>query len=305
MPLLVIADEVAEALAASAPVVALETSVVSQGLPRPLNFETALAMEQAVRDAGATPATIAIAEGSVHVGLDVALLERFATEDGIFKAGARDLGPLLANRQPGATTVSATMRCAALAGIQIVATGGIGGVHRGAEETFDISADLHELGNTAVAVICSGAKSILDVPKTLEVLETLAVPVIGYATDRFPAFHARDSGIAVDWRVDTPDAAADMLSAHFSSGGKSGALIANPVPKGDAIAPAHMERWIRNAIAAAKRKGIQGKEVTPYLLSAIADASGGQTLRANTSLLQANAGLAGQVAAAQAARGTS
>jgi len=288
---------VAEARASGKPVVALETSVLSQGLPQPQNLETALAMEAAVREAGAVPATIALVDGAIHVGLDQSTLETFATGIGIAKAGARDIGPLLATGTPGATTVSATMRCAALAGIRIMATGGIGGVHRGAEESLDISADLQELGRTPVAVICSGAKSILDLPKTLEVLESLSVPVLGYGTDHFPAFHSRASDMSLDWRVDTPEQASAAINFHWQTR-QGGILVANPVPDDTAIAPALLKTWVDEALRAAARNGVSGKAVTPYLLSAIAEASAGQTLDANISLLISNGRLAGKIAAA-------
>ena len=299
---LVCNEEVTRARTEGRPLVALETSVLSQGLPQPTNIDTARAMEQAVREAGAVPATTALHNGAIHIGLDEDQLAYFGKGENIAKAGARDIGPLLATGQAGATTVSATLRCAGLAGIPIMATGGIGGVHRGAAESFDISADLPSIAATPVAVVCSGAKSILDLPKTLEVLETVGVPVVGYGTDQFPAFHARQSGLALDWRVDTPDEAAAMLATHRETM-TGGLVVAHPVPAANAIAPEKIEQWVEDALARAAYKGVIGKAVTPFLLSAIAEASGGETLKANVALLCANARLAGEIAVALAARG--
>lgn len=299
-PYLDIQPSVLEAMADAEPVVALESTVIAHGLPWPTNLETAHAMQTAVRSEGAVPAVIAVADGRIRVGLDDAALEDFAKGSDIRKASRRDLAALLAGGTAGATTVAATMVCAHMAGIEVFATGGIGGVHRGAEESFDVSADLRELGRTPVAVVCSGAKSILDLPKTMEVLETEGVPVVGFATDTFPAFHVRDSGLPVGMRADTPEKVAAIIAANRAIGG--GVLVANPIPESDAIPRDEVESWIAQALAEARANDITGKDVTPYLLRQMASISEGRTLAANTSLLRNNAAAAGRIAVALAKR---
>jgi pseudouridine-5'-phosphate glycosidase len=291
-------SEIADALAAGRPVIALESTVISHGLPRPHNLETARKMEAAVRDEGAVPATIGLLEGRLIVGLSRAEIELLAGDERIAKVSRRDLGAVLNSKQPGATTVSATMIIAAQAGIRIFATGGIGGVHRGAQNTFDISADLPELARTPVAVICSGAKVILDLPRTLELLETLGVPVVGYGTSDFPAFYVRESGLALDARMDTPLEAARLIAMHWSLGLNSGIVICNPPPAASSLPHKQVESLIEAAVNSAEVAGIQGKAVTPYLLDHLAKASGGRTLQTNIALLINNAHVAAQIAVA-------
>jgi pseudouridine-5'-phosphate glycosidase len=293
---------VADALAAGRAVVALESSLISHGLPSPDNLETARAMEAAVEAAGATPATIGICAGRVYVGCDDALLTHLAQAKDIHKVSRRDLAAVIARDGDGGTTVAATMFCAAKVGIAVLATGGIGGVHRGAEATWDVSADLTELGRTPVAVVCSGAKSILDLPKTVEALETASVPVIGYGTHVLPAFHARDSGLTLDASVETPEAAAEIIVQHRALGLESGIVFANPVPETDAIPKDALDSWIDQAQAEASAHGVWGKALTPFLLDRIAALSGGRTLVANKALLQHNATVGAQIAVALARR---
>lgn len=299
-PLLDIEPSVREAMANDAPVVALESTVIAHGLPWPTNLETAHAMQEAVRDEGAVPAVIAVDRGRICIGLDDTTLEDFAKGSNISKASRRDLAALLASSGSGATTVAATMVCAHMAGIEVFATGGIGGVHRGAEQSFDVSADLRELGRTPVAVVCSGAKSILDLPKTIEVLETEGVPVVGFGTGAFPAFHVRDSGLPVGVRADTPEQVAAIIAANREIGG--GVLVANPIPDSDAIPRDEVESWIKQALEEARANDTTGKDVTPYLLRRMASISEGRTLAANTSLLRNNAAVAGRIAMALAKR---
>lgn len=294
---LIFSSEVADALSEHRPVVALESTVIAHGLPWPENLDIARRIEQAVRDAGAIPATTGIVDGAVTVGLDADAMERFARSDGIAKVSRRDIAAVAASGGCGATTVAGTMILADRAGIRCFATGGIGGVHRGAETTFDVSADLSELARTSVLVVASGAKSILDLPKTLEVLETNGVPVLGYGTDTLPAFHARDSGLPIDWRCDTPAAVAAIAERHWAFG-LGGILVGNPVPEEAAVGSAEMERWVSEAVEAASRDGVTGKEVTPYLLAALAERSGGWSLEANKALLIDNARVAAQIAVA-------
>ena len=294
-----IADEVASALADGRPVVALESSLIAQGLPAPHNLETARAAEQAVRDGGAVPATIAIDAGRLLVGAPAAVLERLADPAAdAAKAASRDLAPLLASGRLASTTVSATLRIAAMAGIRLFATGGIGGVHRGAAASYDVSGDIDELAATRVAVVCSGAKSILDLPATLELLETRRVPVIGLGVDELPAFYSRSSGLRVPHRVETPEEAARVIALHFAIPGSGGILVAHPPPEEVAIPLAEVATWIEAATAAAARDGIAGGAVTPYILGRVADLSDGRTLRANIGLIVSNAGMAGRIAAA-------
>ena len=298
LDVLAVSDEVRAALEGGRAVVALESSLIAQGLPAPHNLDTALAAEGAVREAGAVPATVAVEDGRIVVGADRGLLERLADpERPVAKAASRDLGPLIAARALAATTVSATMRAAHLAGIGIFATGGIGGVHRGASATFDVSSDIDELAATPVAVVCSGAKSILDLPATLELLETRRVPVIGYGTDELPAFYGLTSGLRVPHRVDGPAQAAAAIAAHRSIPGAGGILIVQPPPVELAIDPAEIEDWIEEGTAEAARRRIGGGALTPHLLGHLARASGGRTLRVNVGLIVANARTAGKIAA--------
>jgi pseudouridine-5'-phosphate glycosidase len=298
---LVVREEVAAALQAGRPVVALESTVIAHGLPRPQNLQTARAMEAAVREEGAIPATIAIIEGRLFVGLASDQLATFAATDGIAKVTRSDLAAVRSARQSGATTVAATMLIAALAGIRVFATGGIGGVHRGAELSFDISADLPEIARTPVAVVCAGAKAILDLPRTLEMLETFGVPVVGYRTNKFPAFYVEDSGLPLQARVDTTAEAAQLMQIHWELGLSSGIVFCNPPPSVSALRKQEVDAWITQAVQSAAAEGIRGKAVTPYLLGHLANASGGQTLETNIALLLHNARLAAQIAKAYGA----
>jgi pseudouridine-5'-phosphate glycosidase len=297
-PYLEVKKEIADALAAGRPVVALESTVISHGLPRPHNLATALKMEAAVRDEDAVPATIGLLEGRLIVGLSRAEIELLTGPEHIAKVSRRDLAAVLNSKRPGATTVAATMIIAAQAGIHIFATGGIGGVHRGAQNSFDISADLPELARTPVAVVCSGAKVILDLPRTLEMLETLGVPLIGYGTKEFPAFYVRESGLALDTRVDTPLDAARRIAMHSALGLTSGIVICNPPSTASSLSRELVESLIETALKSAEAAGIQGKAVTPYLLDRLARESGGKTLQTNIALLVNNARVAAQIAVA-------
>jgi len=298
---LFIREDVAAALQAGRPVVALESTVIAHGLPRPQNLETALAMEAAVRAEGAIPATIAILEGRLVAGLSSEQLATFATTDGIVKVSRADLAAVRAAKQTGATTVAATMLIAARAGIRVFATGGIGGVHRGAELSFDISADLPEIARTPVAVVCAGAKAILDLPRTLEVLETFGVPVVGYGTNKFPAFYVEDSGLPLQSRVDAPAEAARLMQVHWEMELPSGIVFCNPPPAASALGKQEVGEWIAEALQSAAAGGIRGKAVTPYLLDYLAKASRGQTLKTNIALLVHNARVAAQIAKAYSA----
>lgn len=288
--------EVEQALLAAAPVVALETAVVTHGLPRPINLETALALEGEVRRAGAVPATIGVVEGKVRVGLSRHELEHLATASDVVKVSRRDVGLARAHGLDGGTTVAATMLIAHAAGIRVFATGGIGGVHRGA--SGDVSADLPELARTPVAVVCSGAKAILDLPRTLEWLETAGVPVLGWRTDEFPAFFATSSGLPVCARVDDAPSAAAVVRAHWSTEVDSAVVIAVPCPVSDALPQRLVEAALAEAMDRAERAGIRGKEVTPFLLAHLAKTTEGATLRANQALLRHNAAVAAQIASA-------
>jgi len=298
---LFIREDVAAALQAGRPVVALESTVIAHGLPRPQNLETALAMEAAVRAEGAIPATIAILEGRLVAGLSSEQLATFAATDGIVKVSRADLAAVRAAKQTGATTVAATMLIAARAGIRVFATGGIGGVHRGAELSFDISADLPEIARTPVAVVCAGAKAILDLPRTLELLETLGVPVVGYGTNQFPAFYVADSGLPLQARVDAPAEAARLMQVHWEMELPSGIVFCNPPPAASALGKQEVDEWIAEALQSAAAAGIRGKAVTPYLLDHLAKASRGQTLKTNIALLVHNARVAAQIAKAYSA----
>ncbi|RED13199.1 pseudouridine-5'-phosphate glycosidase [Pontivivens insulae] len=290
--------EVSAARAAGTPIVALESTIITHGMPWPQNRDTAQEVEQTIRDAGATPATIAIMGGKIHIGLEAAELDNLAQANNVMKLSRADLAAALATGATGATTVAATMICANLAGIGVFATGGIGGVHRGAEESFDISADLRELSETPVTVVAAGAKAILDLPKTMEVLETLGVPVIGYQTDRLPAFWSATSEIAVPLRMDTAD---DIATAHrmrATLGLPGGQLIANPIPTSAEIASAEIMPIVAQALAEAQDQGIAAKAVTPFLLGRIFELTDGRSLTANIALVKNNARLAADIARA-------
>lgn len=297
------APEVRDALASGQPVVALETAIVTHGMPRPLNLETARAVEADIRENGAIPAAIAVIDGQLVAGLTAAELERLAAETtDIQKASAKDLGRIMATGGTAGTTVAATMRIARLAGIDIFATGGIGGVHQGVEETGDISADLTELGQTPVGVVCAGAKSILDLPRTLEFLETAGVPVLGYRTQDFPAFFTPSSGLPLDARIDTPEEIAEALRMHWKIGG-GGAVICNPIEDADGLPGAEMDEVIGQALEEAKAQGITGKAVTPFLLGRVLELTDGRSLKANVQLVRSNAQLAARIAVAMATQG--
>lgn len=296
-----VSDEVAAALAGGRAVVALESSLIAQGLPAPHNLETAAAAEQAVREEGAVPATVAVDAGRLLVGAPSAVLERLADpSSGAAKAASRDLAPLLASGWLASTTVSATLRIAAMAGIRLLATGGIGGVHRGAATSFDVSGDIDELAATAVAVVSSGAKSILDLPATLELLETRRVTVIGLGTDTFPAFYSPSSGLPVPHRVDTPWDAAAVIRVHLAIPGSGGILFVQPPPADLAIVAGEVDAWIEAATAEAGTRGIRGGAVTPFVLGRVAELSGGRTLRTNIGLILGNARMAARIAVALA-----
>jgi pseudouridine-5'-phosphate glycosidase len=295
-----VAPEVAAALARGGAVVALESTIISHGMPYPENLTTARGVEAVVREHGAQPATIALVDGRVRIGLDDDALERLAATGDVAKASRRDLAVLTARRATAGTTVAATMYLAHLAGISVFATGGIGGVHRGGERSFDVSADLTELGMTPVTVVCAGAKSILDLPKTLEVLETEGVPVIGVGTDEFPAFFSRSSGLPVPHRVDSAAELAAVVTAQRALGLRGGILVANPIPAADEVPAAEIGARIEEAIADAERAGVAGKDVTPYLLARITELTGGRSLAANVALIRSNAGLAAELATALA-----
>ena len=293
--------EVAEAIAAGKPVVALESTIISHGMPYPQNVETALNVERIIRENGAVPATIAIIGGRLKAGLTAEEIEYFGKKgQAIHKASRRDLAVLCARGEDGATTVTTTMIIAHMAGIKVFATGGIGGVHRGAETTMDISADLEELGQTPVMVVCAGAKSILDIGLTLEYLETKGVPVIGYGTDTLPAFYTRESGFGVDYRIDTPAELAAAFKASNDMGLKSGMLVANPIPEEYAMPKATIDAAIAQAVAESVEKGIKGKETTPFLLARVAELTGGDSLASNIRLVYNNAKVAAQTAAVYA-----
>ncbi len=293
-----ISPEVAEALAAGKPVVALESTIISHGMPYPRNVETALLVEQTIRDNGAVPATIAIIGGRLKAGLskdEIEYLGKAGTK--VAKASRRDIAALVARKADGATTVTTTMMIAHMAGISIFATGGIGGVHRGAETTMDISADLEELGNTPVMVVCAGAKSILDLGLTLEYLETKGVPVIGYGTDELPAFYTRHSGFGVDYRADSPEELAAMFKAQRGLGLKGGMLVTNPIPEEYSMDKAVIDAAIDQAIKEAAENGIKGKQTTPFLLAKVVELTGGDSLDSNIALVLNNARLAAKTAA--------
>ena len=292
-----LSPEVSDALAAGRPVVALESTIISHGLPRPRNHEAALEFEQILRDRGVTPATIAVLDGVPQIGLDADGVRRIAEEE-LAKASVRDLPILAALGRSGATTVAATAHLAALAGIRVFATGGLGGVHRGASETFDESADLTTLSENPVTVVSAGVKSVLDISATLERLETLSVPVIGYRTTAFPAFWLRESGFELDWKVDSPEQVAAVMAARDARGSRTGIVLANPIPAEQQWDPAEHDRVLATAFAAAEEAGVRGKAVTPFLLGYIVDASGGKSLEVNLDLARNNVRVAADVATA-------
>jgi pseudouridylate synthase len=292
--------EVADALADGRGLVALESTIITHGMPFPDNAETALLVEKIVRDHGAVPATIAILDGRLKVGLERAQIDRLGQDKSVIKASRRDVAALLAHGGSGGTTVSSTMLIAARAGLPIFATGGIGGVHRGAETSFDISADIEELGQTPVAVVCAGAKSILDLPKTLEALETRGVPVWGFKTDELPAFFSRTSGLKLDRRFETAETLAKGIHLQRQLQFPQGILICNPAPEPMALAPHTIDRFVEQALAEASALGIGGKEATPFLLGRINALTGGRSLSTNIALIQHNAALAAEIAMALA-----
>ena len=294
-----VSDEVKEALASGKPVVALESTIISHGMPYPKNVETALEVERAVREEGAIPATICLIGGKIVVGASKEDIEHLGKAGlSVTKASRRDLPVLLARGMDGATTVATTMIGANLAGIKVFATGGVGGVHRGAEVTMDISADLEELAMTDVMVVCAGCKSILDLNLTLEYLETKGVPVIGYKTEELPAFYTDKSGLKVDYRLDTPEEIADSFNVKMALGMKGGMLVTNPIPHEYAMDPDEINATIEKAVEDAKALGIKGKETTPYLLDHIQKLTGGKSLESNIQLVLNNARLGAKIAKA-------
>jgi len=298
LPAFDLSKELIQSLKFSAPVVALESAVITHGLPRPTNHELASHLEADIRAEGAMPATIALLDGRIKVGLEQAELARLAALENTRKISPRDFGIALANQLSGGTTVAATLHVAHHVGIRVFATGGIGGVHRGS--AFDVSADLPQLGKTPVLVVCAGAKSILDLPATREVLETQGVPVIGYQTDDFPAFYTRSSGLPVDYRVDTPEEAAAIATQSWAAGIQSAVLLVVPPPEETALPEAQMEEAVVAAIAEAEALGIHGAATTPFLLQRMAEITQGESLTANLALLRNNARVAARVAAAMA-----
>ncbi|OCP03446.1 MULTISPECIES: pseudouridine-5'-phosphate glycosidase [unclassified Ensifer] len=295
-------DEVAAAKARGAPIVALESTIITHGMPYPGNLNMARSVEAIIREQGAVPATIAVIHGVLHIGLDDAKLEELAKTQGAMKVSRADLAFAIAERRTGATTVAATMIAAARAGIRVFATGGIGGVHRGAELSFDISADLDELARTGVIVVCAGAKAILDIPKTLEVLETRGVPVVTYDSEVFPAFWSRDSGLKSPLMLNSPAAIANFQNMRDLLGVEGGMLVANPVPEAAEIPREEMEIYIARALDNAENDEITGKAVTPYLLSNLFEMTEGRSLETNIALVENNARLAGEIAVALSAK---
>ncbi len=291
-----ISSEVVSALKENKPVVALESTIISHGMPYPVNVETALKVEEIVRGNGAIPATIGIMEGKLKVGLTVEEIEHFAKNDDIVKVSRRDIPFIIAKKLNGATTVAATMIIASLAGIKVFVTGGIGGVHRGAQQSFDISADLMELAKTDVAVVCAGAKSILDIGLTLEYLETQGVPIVGYKTEEFPSFYTRKSGFKVDYRVDTIEELANAVKIKWDLGLKGGLVIGNPIPEEYEMDYDVINRSIEDALYEAKKAGIKGKETTPFLLSKVKKLTEGKSLESNIRLVYNNAEVGAKLA---------
>ena len=291
-----LSPEVSEARRAGKPIVALESTIISHGMPFPQNLETARELEEIIRNQGAVPATIAIMEGKLKAGLEASDLEKLASESGVWKVSLRDMPYVISQKITGATTVAATMRIAAMAGIKIFATGGTGGVHRGAGESMDISADLTEMAQTSVAIVSAGVKSILDIGLTLEYLETLGVPVLTYGQSEFPAFYSRKSGFASPLRLDSPKEIAAMLNAKQAMGLNGSVLIANPIPAELEIPAEEMESVISNALHRAENQGVSGKDITPFLLKTVTEMTGGESLKANIALVKNNAELAARIA---------
>lgn len=291
-----VAEQVCAALAEGRPVVALESTVIAHGLPRPANSEVARAMEDAVRAEGAVPATVALLDGQIVVGLSGTEIERLGSEEQVLKASRRDLAPALARRATAATTVAGTLACAALAGIRVFATGGIGGVHRGAVSSFDVSADLIELSRTPVLTVCAGAKAILDLPLTLEYLETHGVPVVGFQTDELPAFYSRASGLRTPHRADTAQEVAAIAYAQWASGVGGGLLVTCPIPEAYALPSDAIEKAITTALREAEAERVRGPATTPFLLARVAELTGGESVAANRALLLNNATWAGRFA---------
>ena len=301
-PRLQLADEVGDALRDGRPVVALESTIISHGMPYPQNVEMAREVEQIIRDRGAVPATTAILDGVPRIGLDADALELLGSHGDVMKVSVRDLPYVVSQGVHGATTVAATMRLAALAGIRVFVTGGLGGVHRGAQQSFDISADLTELATSDVAVVSAGVKSILDIGLTLEALETRGVPVVAYGTDEFPSFYSRSSGHAAPVRLDAPDQVAALMHAKWDLGLSGGVVVANPIPPEDEIPADEIGAIIEQALADMDARGIHGKDATPYLLGRIVEITGGRSLAANIALVRSNARLGAAIARAYVAR---
>lgn len=288
--------EVAAALATGRPVVALESTVYAHGLPDPINLEASVAMEAAVREEGAVPATIGLLRGHVVVGMTPDEIEELATGTDVAKVSVRDIAPVIATHRPGATTVAATAALASTASISVMATGGIGGVHRGGEDSLDVSADIQTLARTPIAVVCAGAKSVLDLERTLEALETLGVPVVGFGTDEFPAFYSAESGLKLEFRADDPAEVATILEVQGALQQRQGILVVQPPPAVAAIPRAEVDEWIEVALGEAEGSGIRGKDVTPFLLESVSRTSRGRTLETNLALLESNARLAARIA---------
>jgi pseudouridylate synthase len=297
-----VSPRVSAALAAGAPVVALESTIISHGLPRPGNLAAARQFEEVLDSQGVTPATIALIDGVPKIGLGREDLERIAADESVVKVGSRDIAIAMARKVTGGTTVAATSVLAARAGVRVFATGGLGGVHRGAAETFDESADLTVLSRTPITVVSAGVKSILDIPATLERLETLSVAVVGYRTSRFPAFWLSDSGYDLDWRVDSPAEIADIMAARDAFGEPSALLVANPLPAALQLDPGVLDDALGEALALAAEQGIRGKAVSPFLLDRIQQVTGGASVEVNLTIAQGNIELAGQIATSWAAR---
>ena len=293
---LVYSDEVRAARAAGKPIVALESTIISHGMPYPQNVQTAREVEQIIRDGGATPATIALIDGKICVGLSDAQLEQLGNTEGVLKVSRRDLPYVLSQKKLGATTVAATMICAELADIRVFVTGGIGGVHRGAQTSFDISADLQELAHTSVAVVCAGAKSILDLPLTLEYLETHGVPVVSVGQAQFPAFFTRESGLNADFQLDSAAELADFIRTKWQLGLNGGVVVANPVPQADAMPKTEIDAMTEQALREAEAQGVNGKAVTPFLLERIKQLTEGRSLDTNIALVKNNAVLGAELA---------
>lgn len=298
-----IKEEVREALALGKPVVALESTILSHGMPYPENLDFAAKVEEVIREEGCIPATAALIDGKIKLGLEPDELEIMCKAQNVGKVSRRDFAAYLATKRTGATTVASTMMCAAFAGIKVFATGGIGGVHRNGQNTMDISADLQELGNTRVAVVCAGAKQILDIGRTLEYLETMGVPVIGMGTDQFPAFFCRNSGFGVDYRADSPKDVAAIIKTTWDLGLKGGLLIGNPVPEEYAQDYDYMEGIITKALEMADEKGVHGKDITPFLLATIKELTGGESFKSNVQLALNNARCAAKIAKELSAMG--